>query len=261
MPSLSRITVYPIKSLDGVSLENCEVLPSGALKNDRRWIMLDEQGKCINGKRLSQVHKIRATFDLAAETIALTHANVCNSPALHLNNEREKIETWLSDALGLKVGLAEDTVGGFPDDTDRPGPTIVSTATLGQIAQWFPEMEPDEVRNRFRANLEIDSDDPFWEDRLVGISEEAPVRFSINEVTFEGLGICQRCVVPSRHPQTGEVISGFAKRFSQLRSESLPTWAPRQRFDHFFRVAINTQRSDAGSIATLRIGDAVSIVA
>lgn len=259
MPRLSRITVFPIKSLDGVSVEACDVLPVGALQNDRRWVMVDEQGKCLNGKRSAKVHAIRTQFDLEAETVVLALANHSPSPALHFTLQREHINLWLSEALGQRVHLEENTEGGFPDDTERPGPTVVSNETLRTVAQWFPEMEPEEVRGRFRANLEVDSSEPFWEDRLVGTEGRTPVQFTIGAVAFEGLGICQRCVVPSRHPKTGETISGFAKRFSQFRSESLPQWSPRERFDHFFRLAVNTRRSTPGPPATIVVGDAVSI--
>jgi uncharacterized protein YcbX len=36
-PTLDRITLYPVKSLDGVDVEEACVLPSGGLEFDRRW--------------------------------------------------------------------------------------------------------------------------------------------------------------------------------------------------------------------------------
>ena len=44
MPTLERITVYPIKSLDGVVLESCRVLAGGALEHDRRYALVDAEG-------------------------------------------------------------------------------------------------------------------------------------------------------------------------------------------------------------------------
>jgi uncharacterized protein YcbX len=40
MPQLQRITIYPIKSLDGVDVPAAALLPSGPLENDRRWAIL-----------------------------------------------------------------------------------------------------------------------------------------------------------------------------------------------------------------------------
>ena len=78
-------------------------------------------------------------------------------------------ERFLSAAMGEPVRLVEDAERGFPDDTDSPGPTVVSTATLETVASWFPGLTIEEVRRRFRANLEIGDTEPFWEDRLCGM--------------------------------------------------------------------------------------------
>lgn len=59
MPILSRIIVYPVKSLDGLSVERCQVLPSGALACDRRFALRDSEGNFINGKRFPAIHGLR----------------------------------------------------------------------------------------------------------------------------------------------------------------------------------------------------------
>ncbi len=41
MPRLARIVIYPVKSLDGVALEQARQLPSGALEHDRQWAIFD----------------------------------------------------------------------------------------------------------------------------------------------------------------------------------------------------------------------------
>jgi len=259
MHHVARITIYPIKSLDGVSLTACDVLPQGALRNDRRWAIVDELEKFVNGKRSSAVHEIRAVFDLANETVSLGRSMDCLTSPLHLSRQRDEVNRWLSDALDMPVHLIESTHGGFPDDTQRPGPTVVSTGTLNTTVRWFPGVDLESARLRFRANIEVDSPEAFWEDRLVGNDDQHPIRFRVGEVAFEGLGISQRCVVPSRHPRSGEVISGFAKRFSRLRGETLPLWSPRQRFDHFYRLAVNTRRVETGASAKIRVGDSLVI--
>ena len=37
MPTLDRITVHPVKSLDGVEVTAARLLPGGGLEHDRRW--------------------------------------------------------------------------------------------------------------------------------------------------------------------------------------------------------------------------------
>jgi uncharacterized protein len=50
-PELVRICLFPIKSLDGVVVEAAEVLPGGVLAFDRRWRMVDRQGRTVNVQR------------------------------------------------------------------------------------------------------------------------------------------------------------------------------------------------------------------
>jgi MOSC domain-containing protein len=51
---LHRITIYPIKSLDGVAVDEIEVLPACGLANDRRFALQDANGRFINGKRTAR---------------------------------------------------------------------------------------------------------------------------------------------------------------------------------------------------------------
>jgi uncharacterized protein YcbX len=138
------------------------------------------------------------------------------------------------------------------------GPTVISTATLADVTTWFPGLEVGETRRRFRANLEIEDVEPFWEDRLYGEEGEA-VRFQIGDVQLEGTNPCQRCVVPTRSTDSGERYAEFATIFERQRYETLPWWATRSRFDHFYRLAVNT-RPVTGQTGTIRVGDEVRIL-
>jgi uncharacterized protein YcbX len=249
---LRRITVYPIKSLDGVSVDEVHVLPSGALANDRRFALVAAGGRYVNGKSTAAVQRIRAEYNLAAMTVRFD-----GTDEFSLLDDRAKIGAWLRTALGITCVLNEDIYRGFPDDAEAPGPTLVSTATLEAVASWFPGMSLDEARRRFRANLEFDGVEPFWEDRLVGPAGAA-VRFTIGDVAWLGVNPCQRCVVPTRDALTGETDRGFQKTFAERRRAALPAWAPAERFDHFYRLAVNTKLATGDSPGRLRVGDAIT---
>jgi MOSC domain-containing protein len=60
---LGRIFIFPIKSLDGVSLESARVTGGGILENDRAYAIYDADGKVVNGKRTARVHELRCAFD------------------------------------------------------------------------------------------------------------------------------------------------------------------------------------------------------
>jgi len=125
----------------------------------------------------------------------------------------------------------------FPDDTIANGPTIVSTASLQAVCEWFPSLTLDEVRLRFRTALEIDGVPAFWEDQLFGEDEPASSASKSAKSIFEAANPCARCPVPPRDPFTGISLDGFQKRFTQQRESTLPSWSPRARFDHFYRFA------------------------
>jgi uncharacterized protein YcbX len=239
MAYLSRIFIYPIKSLDCVAVDTAPVLPSGALADDRRFAMFDGLGQYVNGKRNAKVHLLRSAYDPV--TSRLTLAVGAGSPAktFNVDSQRGALEEWLTEFFGFPVSFRQNSGVGFPDDTDSPGPTLISTATLLAVADWFG-LTLDQTRARFRANLELGGVPPFWEDRLYGL-RGTTMRFSIGDVLFDGINPCQRCVVPARDPITGLSVPDFAKRFVELRRKHLPDWAESSRFNHYYRLAINTK--------------------
>ncbi|MEX2170141.1 MAG: MOSC N-terminal beta barrel domain-containing protein [Pirellulales bacterium] len=252
MTTLAQINIYPIKSLDATELSEVEVLQSGALRDDRRWAIVDAEGRVVNGKRTAAIHSICAEFATGIESVTLSHPAI-QSVTFEFASGSSALSEWLSEALQTSCRLMENRETGFPDDHNSPGPTLVSTGTLEEVARWFA-LSPREVLRRFRANLVIDAPEPFWEDRLVGDIGQ-PVPFAIGDVRWLGVNPCQRCVVPSRDSHTGVVHAGFQRQFAVRRQASLPEWAPRARFDHFYRLTINTRLADENTASHLRVGD------
>ena len=66
------------------------------------------------------------------------------------------------------------------------------------------------------------------------------------DVVLEGINPCQRCIVPTRDSRTGEPSPDFAQIFRARRAETLPPWANRARFNHFYRLAVNTRAPSFG---------------
>ena len=56
---LERISVYPVKSLAGVDLEEAEVEPWG-LRHDRRWLLLNPDGSVLTAREQHELLAIRA---------------------------------------------------------------------------------------------------------------------------------------------------------------------------------------------------------
>jgi uncharacterized protein len=269
LPTLSRIEIFPVKSLDGVTLHDVTVLPSGALKGDRQYALKDAKGRFVNGKNNTLVHRLRTTFSEDLTTITLRCQGLEESATFSLVGDRSAprvrmpLETWLSDYFSQPVTVQENTTTGFPDDLSAVGPTVISTATLAAVAQWFPEVDLAEIRRRFRTNLEIDRTPAFWEDQLYGEPNHSR-RFEVGAVTLLGINPCQRCVVPTRNSLTGDRsaprVRHFQQQFVQFRQAQLPNWASRERFNHFYKLAVNTCLAPDSQSFQLKIDDEIKIL-
>ena len=290
MPVLDRITIYPVKSLDGLDVTEARVLPAGGLEHDRRWQLTDLEGRVLNAKRSPLFHAIRAEFELggAGGTSDVprfgTHViHLAIDPAAIAARAISGIERltslkpesfslvpgpegpcdWLSEVFGQAVLLVERADGGFPDDRDAPGPTLISTASLEAVAGWF-RLAVDECRRRFRANLEVGGCEAFWEDAVASparpelqppltagaadlpadpyadLPPPEPQAFSIGEARFRATNVCRRCVVPSRDSRTGFVTEQFRDVFEAWRGRMLPETVDASAWDPLYRLAINT---------------------
>lgn len=280
-PRLASILRYPVKSLDPEPRETATLATDGALAGDRRWAIVDRppgepfdpmtasaggSGDWVNGKKTARIHRLRSTF-VPAEA---------GGPALRLRWEdegrrfdlwngvdgaqaavHEPLNEWLSAYFDRPVSVRR-TAAGQQDDRRRHGPTIVSTATLREVAAWF-DFDLASARRRFRANLEVGGVPPFWEDRLFADAGEV-VAVRIGGATIHGVHPCARCVVPARDPDTGEATPDFQETFIRHRRETMPDWTRGARFDHDFRLMVNTRVPEAAASEPVAVGDAVERV-
>lgn len=253
---LGRIIIFPIKSLDGITRESVRVTSGGILEGDRIHAMFDKAGRVVNGKRTARVHRLRSAFDETLSEVTLWEEGTTERARFNLA-EPGPIGEWLTRFFGFPIFLRTDTERGFPDDESVSGPTLTTEASLRAVTKWFPGMDVESARRRFRTNLEFTDCEAFAEDALFGGPGER-VAFRVGGVNFLGHNPCQRCPVPVRDPDTGKAWPKFVQIFMRRREETLPPWAARARFNHFYRFALNTSvpASEAGQ--TLRVGDEVS---
>jgi len=257
---LANIRLHPIKGLDPVSVPEARIGPNGGLELDRVWALFSVDGQWINGKRTAAIHHIRAEYDPLVSMVTVSGdgktSNGLKPARFAFPAGYEQAAAWFSEYFQQTV-VVRHIPEGAPDDGLAPGPTIVSTASLQAVCEFFPGIELHEARERFRTTLEVDGVPAFWEDQLFGEHENYPVRFKIGEVAFEGSNPCARCPVPPRNPRTGENLVGFQRKFSEMRRAGLPPSSPAARFDHFYRMATNTRVPSTEQCKLLRLGDAL----
>ena len=279
MTRLDGLVAYPIKSLDGVTVDRAVLGSNGVLRGDRSYALVEAGvdpetasvgggGGYVNGKSEPAIHRLHASYELAGPADATPTAVTLERPATDdvdadaatftLPEERDALAAWVGAYLGYAVDLVRDPAG-FPDDRAAPGPTVTSVRTLEAVASWFDAVaDAREVRRRFRPNLVLADCPAFFEDHLFSDHGEA-VRCTAGEATVLGVNPCQRCVVPSRHPDTGEPLEEFRPQFVEQRRETRPSWTETDRFDHDFRLMVNTVVPEASWGTIIGVGDPVCV--
>ena len=248
MGHVERITVYPVKGLDGVELEEARVLEGGTLERDREFALFDAANEVVNGKRTDRVHDLETSFDpTTAELTVGTPGGERRS--FDLETERDRAAEWFGEFFDADLTLERDRSVGYVDRREM-GPSVVSTATLEAVASWFEDVPVDGARRRLRPNVEVGGVPAFWEDRFVG--RDAP-SFVAGGLRFEGVTPCGRCVVPERDPDTGERNPEFRERFVRKRRETFPG------FDHHYPLMLIAAVAEADRGEVLEVGDPVRV--
>ena len=257
-PVLNRITIYPVKSLDGISLQRAMISEGGCLLHDREYAMTDDDGNFIIGKTNPAVHTIRTSFDLERETISFRTQGEKAWKPFHLEKDRAAIESYLSAHFGMPVHLNKESTGRFLDIPDKSGVTVISSSSLQAVSQWYDNMDLAETRRRFRATLEIEGVPAFWEDHL--FSKGIGVAFQIGEVTLLGMSPRARCVVPTRDPETANVTHAFPKTFAKHRADKLPEWSTLDEFGHYYYLSVDCYIPATEIGKYIEVGDEVLII-
>ncbi|AXG11419.1 MOSC domain-containing protein [Haloplanus rubicundus] len=272
MAHIERLRLYPVKGLDGIDVDTVRITDAGTLAGDREFAMCDPEAEAVetgadmqtlayNGKQTDRIHDVRTTFDPETATLTVEPKTGGERRAFDLSTEAGRADAgaWFGDFVGDPVEFRRHEPPAFVDRPDA-GPSIISTATLSEVASWFEGMSVEGARRRLRANVEVDGVPAFWEDRFVGA--DAP-EFVVGEgdgaVRFEGAEPCARCVVPSRDPETGDPLPAFRERFVERREATFPEWADRDAFDHLYTVMLISRVPEVSRERAISVGDDVTV--
>ena len=164
-------------------------------------------GDFFNGKLRPEIHRLHASCAIEGNAVSVTLQDGAGCDTFVLGDDNAPLEARLTQYFGEPVPIERNSDAGFPDDTDRPGPTVIAGAPYSTVASWYAGHTIDDMRRRFRANLELSECPAFWEDQLFG-EPGLDVAFRIGNVHFIGVNPCQRCIVPTRvdGDQRGKII-------------------------------------------------------
>lgn len=233
MPSISELTMYPIKSCAGIALTEAVITASGlsyAGVCDREWMLVDGSGLFLTQREYPRMACLRIT--IAGDTLRVdTDTMATLSISLKANADAQKItvqiwETeviaddageeaaiWFSQALGTRCRLVR-----FSPQAQRYANTKWTGDTLAptRFADGYPllliaqaSLEDLNRRaiaqgrqavpmNRFRPNIVIDGVEAFEEDYAASYLLQ-------NGVQLRPVKPCPRCPIPAVDQLTGEV--------------------------------------------------------
>lgn len=214
---IESLHVYPLKSGAGITVETARLEPEG-LVNDRRMMVVDETGNCLTARKVPKLMQVRTHLD-QGEVILLAPGMPALSFVRDSLRQTGTVSIWGDSVIALDAGdeaarWLEEFLGWQSrlvvkgGQTHRPlglgvGGTVsfADTAPLlltnaGSLVDLNRFLETEVEMQRFRPNL-IVSGPPAYD-------EDGWARVRIGEVEFDVAGACDRCVMTTLDPASGE---------------------------------------------------------
>ncbi len=259
---LAAIFIHPIKSCAGIALPRAQLQRRG-LEHDRRWMVVDENGRFLTQRTLPQMALVRTLLEGRGLRVEHDAQAPLELPFSHADGARIEIEVWSHHGPAVRhdegsawftrvLGRPAQLVC-MPDEIVRP--VLSETALPGDqvsFADGFPLLIASsssladlnqrsnfrsDVR-RFRPNLVIDGALPWAEDGWR--------RLRVGDLVIRVTTPCARCSVPGLDPDSAAATP-----------EPLRTLARFRRRDHQVYFGMNAVPDDAGVLA---VGDSVELL-
>lgn len=232
MLTLTKINIFPVKSLDGYSPESAIVEKQG-LQYDRRWMITELNGLFMTQRTNGRMALLKAVVEngilnifekenpqngikipVSSQLPDTINAEIWDDKVASVLVNRE-VNAFLSDFLNKQCQLVtmSATTQRRVDEGYNTGNDIVSfadgypfliigEASLAELNKKIEEknassdtLSTNMSMRRFRTNFTFSGGQPFEEDGFKN--------FKIGFVDFTGIKPCARCVLTTRDPDSG----------------------------------------------------------
>jgi uncharacterized protein YcbX len=258
---VDRLNVYPIKSLEGMSVSEVNVTSTG-FEGDRTWCLVDGGGNCLTRREHSALARFSAEISaglirvrMGGETMEMPLAPTTGETVVaSIWGDRveavrgpSEAANWFSKRLGVEctpVYIPDRSIRQVDPDFAPEGagtaftdgfPILVTTTS--SLDDLNSRMEAPVPMSRFRPNLVIRGAEPFAEDHWA--------RTRIGTAVIRGVKPCSRCVVTTIDPVSVQSSKEPLRTLSTFRRRGEKVY-----FGENFIVE---------SEGTIRVGDAVRV--
>ena len=224
MPSVSRISIAPVKGL-GLVHPDSVLLEDTGVRENRRFHIVDADGRRFNQLRDGGLVQIRPHYDADAEHLTLTFPDgTAAAGPVALGDEittdfygrpvtgqlvegpwSAALSTWLRRPLRLVQSSPGAAV-----DRNRGEVSLVSAASLAALAEQGGRDAPVDGR-RFRMLFELEGCEPHEEDGWV------KRHVQIGDAVVKIRGDVGRCAITTQNPETGEPDFDTLRTISEYR--------------------------------------------
>jgi len=233
MPSITELTIYPVKSCAGIALTEAVITASGLSYGgvcDREWMLVDGNGLFLTQREYPRMACLRITITTDALQVNTDKMETLSIPLtvnataqqikvqvwdteISADDAGEEAANWFSQALGTTCRLVRfsphaQRYANAKWTGDTLAPTrfadgypmlLIAQASLDDLNRRALAQGREALpMNRFRPNIVIDGVAAFEEDYAASYLLD-------NGVQLRPVKPCPRCPIPAIDQVTGEI--------------------------------------------------------
>jgi len=245
--SISGLYVYPVKSLQGISLSRAVGLVSG-IEHDRQWAIFTDDGTPLTQRKKPNMALIKPSIENNGLKLSAPEMGTISVATPKQDKEpipvkvwkdhsfgqsaADDVNQWITEALKSDVPLRllkahqghkrefikpERFAVDSQYFSDAAPYLIANSASLEALNQKLHEQNLDEVDMRnFRANIVLSGLPAFSEHQYQYLPSSA------HDFAFNLVDHCQRCIMITVNPDTGEYLPKATPFRSLTELNSMP---------------------------------------